>query len=118
MTELPAYPIASVTSVGVQKRAGAEVGVRGAWTDGEEFMLLLSADNAHRLMLGLQDALSDAARMGANRIAPVLAEALVRQASPVPGQEILTVRLEGGAQLQMQIPAGRYDRGIPRAPDA
>lgn len=97
---------------------GSTVDLICAWGDGERFILRLPLSVANAMQIALQDAASDAAIRGGSKVAPAIAEALLLQASSVPGQDTLTVRMDGGMQLQFLVPQGRYDNGIRRAPDS
>lgn len=110
--DIMVYPISKV--LGSKAAAdGSTVDLVCEWEDGEKFILRMPFRAASSAQVALQDAASDAAIRGGREHTRVIAEALGLQASPVSGHDILTVRLDGGMQVQFQVPA-RYESGIPR----
>lgn len=89
-----------------------------ATVEGERAIIRLPLSVANAMQIAVQDASADATIRGGNYIAPPIAEGLLLQPSHVLGQDILTLRLDGGMQLQFLVPQGRYDNGVRRAPDS
>lgn len=83
---------------------GAEVEIEMAWADGERFMLALPVDVAAQLVIAVQDAASDAERLGGRNPAPLIAERVAFQASDIPGRQTLTIQTEGGLNLHFSVP--------------
>lgn len=89
-----------------------------AMINDEKGIIRLPLSAATGMQVALQDAAADAAIKGGSSIVPPIAEGLLLQASHVHGQDILTVRLDSGMQLQFLVPQGRYDNGVRRMPDS
>lgn len=82
---------------------GIELLLRGE--DGE-FILALPIREAGLMLVALQDAISDAHRSDAATHRFLIAETATRAPSPIEGQDLLTLTIEGGMKLMFLLPAG------------
>lgn len=97
------YPVSAVFRSGATPD-GTEVEIEMAWLDGERFILALPTDAAAQLVIAVQDAASDAERLGGRSPQALMADRVAYQASGIPGRRTLTIQTEGGLNLHFSIP--------------